>query len=90
MRLGRIGELVVGVVLILSARPLPELADFLRRARAQIDPAPPGSPPTSGCAGFPGLRREEVARLAGVTSRSRTPESTKPVPSVANTEYATK
>ncbi|GAA3990296.1 helix-turn-helix transcriptional regulator [Allokutzneria multivorans] len=45
-----------------------ELADFLRRARAQVDPARAGLPPDGRVRRVPGLRREEVARLAGVST----------------------
>ncbi|WP_128382316.1 helix-turn-helix transcriptional regulator [Streptomyces cavernae] len=45
-----------------------ELADFLRRARSQIDPARAGLPPDGRVRRVPGLRREEVARLAGVST----------------------
>lgn len=45
-----------------------ELADFLRRARAQCDPARAGLPPDDRVRRVPGLRREEVARLAGVSA----------------------
>ncbi|MFD2470660.1 helix-turn-helix domain-containing protein [Amycolatopsis silviterrae] len=45
-----------------------ELADFLRRARAQADPARAGLPPDGRVRRVPGLRREEVARLAGVST----------------------
>ncbi|WP_446046686.1 helix-turn-helix transcriptional regulator [Streptomyces olivaceus] len=45
-----------------------ELADFLRRARAQCDPARAGLPPDGRVRRVPGLRREEVARLAGVSA----------------------
>ncbi|MFD4350351.1 helix-turn-helix transcriptional regulator [Streptomyces coelicoflavus] len=45
-----------------------ELADFLRRARAQCDPARAGLPPDTRVRRVPGLRREEVARLAGVSA----------------------
>ncbi|KOG86751.1 helix-turn-helix transcriptional regulator [Streptomyces varsoviensis] len=45
-----------------------ELADFLKRARAQCDPAKAGLPPDGRVRRVPGLRREEVARLAGVSS----------------------
>lgn len=45
-----------------------ELADFLRRARAQCDPARAGLPPDARVRRVPGLRREEVARLAGVSA----------------------
>lgn len=45
-----------------------ELADFLRRARAQCDPARAGLAPDDRVRRVPGLRREEVARLAGVSA----------------------
>lgn len=45
-----------------------ELADFLRRARAQVDPSRAGLPPDGRVRRVPGLRREEVARLAGVST----------------------
>ncbi|RFU84408.1 XRE family transcriptional regulator [Streptomyces triticagri] len=45
-----------------------ELADFLRRARAQCDPSRAGLPPDTRVRRVPGLRREEVARLAGVSA----------------------
>jgi transcriptional regulator with XRE-family HTH domain len=45
-----------------------ELADFLRRARSQVDPARAGLPPDGRVRRVPGLRREEVARLAGVST----------------------
>jgi transcriptional regulator with XRE-family HTH domain len=45
-----------------------ELADFLRRARNQVDPARAGLPPDGRVRRVPGLRREEVARLAGVST----------------------
>lgn len=44
-----------------------ELADFLRRARAQIDPSRAGLPSDGRVRRVPGLRREEVAMLAGVS-----------------------
>ncbi|MEU0286011.1 helix-turn-helix transcriptional regulator [Streptomyces sp. NPDC052492] len=45
-----------------------ELADFLRRARAQVDPSRAGLPPDNRVRRVPGLRREEVALLAGVST----------------------
>ncbi|MEV6899172.1 helix-turn-helix transcriptional regulator [Amycolatopsis sp. NPDC051372] len=45
-----------------------ELADFLRRARSQCDPARPGLPTDSRIRRVPGLRREEVALLAGIST----------------------
>ncbi|PPJ17693.1 transcriptional regulator [Nocardia nova] len=50
------------------SEPNRELADFLRRARAQIDPARAGLPADNRVRRVPGLRREEVARLAGVSA----------------------
>lgn len=45
-----------------------ELADFLKRSRAQCDPERAGLPPDDRVRRVPGLRREEVARLAGVSA----------------------
>ncbi|CAA9439685.1 MAG: Putative DNA-binding protein [uncultured Quadrisphaera sp.] len=45
-----------------------ELADFLRRARGRIDPTRAGVPSSGGVRRVPGLRREEVALLAGVSA----------------------
>ncbi|MFC5140043.1 helix-turn-helix domain-containing protein [Actinomycetospora rhizophila] len=45
-----------------------ELADFLRRARSECDPARAGLPADARVRRVPGLRREEVALLAGVSS----------------------
>ncbi|GLW21644.1 helix-turn-helix transcriptional regulator [Microbispora triticiradicis] len=45
-----------------------ELADFLRRARGQVDPSRAGLPPDGRVRRVPGLRREEVALLAGVST----------------------
>lgn len=45
-----------------------ELADFLRRARNQCDPARAGLPADGRVRRVPGLRREEVALLAGVST----------------------
>jgi transcriptional regulator with XRE-family HTH domain len=45
-----------------------ELADFLKRARSQGDPSRAGLPPDGRVRRVPGLRREEVARLAGVST----------------------
>ncbi|HET9168841.1 MAG TPA: helix-turn-helix transcriptional regulator [Actinospica sp.] len=42
------------------------LADFLRRSRERIDPAAVGLPPR-GRRRTPGLRREDVAQLAGIS-----------------------
>ncbi|MGP3535028.1 helix-turn-helix domain-containing protein [Microbacterium sp. RD1] len=45
-----------------------ELADYLRRARAAVDPARAGLPHDDRVRRVPGLRREEVALLAGVST----------------------
>jgi len=45
-----------------------ELADYLRRARAAVDPARAGLPHDARVRRVPGLRREEVALLAGVST----------------------
>ena len=45
-----------------------ELADFLRRARGAVDPARAGLPADGRVRRVPGLRREEVALLAGVST----------------------
>jgi transcriptional regulator with XRE-family HTH domain len=44
-----------------------ELADFLRRARSQLDPQRAGLPVDGRVRRVPGLRREEVAQLARVS-----------------------
>ncbi|MET7995073.1 helix-turn-helix transcriptional regulator [Amycolatopsis sp. NPDC005232] len=43
-----------------------ELSEFLRSRRARVTPAEAGLGPGAGVRRVPGLRREEVARLAGV------------------------
>jgi transcriptional regulator with XRE-family HTH domain len=45
-----------------------ELADFLRRARSERDPLRAGLPADGRIRRVPGLRREEVALLAGVST----------------------
>ncbi|WP_407705804.1 helix-turn-helix domain-containing protein [Streptomyces niveiscabiei] len=45
-----------------------ELGDFLRGRRARLNPADAGPSPGPGVRRAPGLRREEVARLAGVSA----------------------
>jgi len=45
-----------------------ELADFLRRARSERDPLRAGLPADGRVRRVPGLRREEVALLAGVST----------------------
>jgi transcriptional regulator with XRE-family HTH domain len=44
-----------------------ELREFLRTRRARITPEQAGLPPQPGVRRVPGLRREEVARLAGIS-----------------------
>jgi transcriptional regulator with XRE-family HTH domain len=44
-----------------------ELADVLRQTRARITPEQVGLPPASGHRRTPGLRREELAALAGIS-----------------------
>jgi transcriptional regulator with XRE-family HTH domain len=44
-----------------------ELGDFLRRRRADISPAEVGLPDVTGRRRTPGLRREELASLAGIS-----------------------
>ncbi|WP_036725321.1 helix-turn-helix transcriptional regulator [Patulibacter minatonensis] len=44
-----------------------ELRQFLRTRRGRVDPADVGLPPGDGPRRVPGLRREELARLAGVS-----------------------
>ncbi|MCG8915986.1 helix-turn-helix transcriptional regulator [Actinokineospora sp. PR83] len=65
-----------------------ELADFLRRARAQVDPSRAGLPPDGRLRRVPGLRREEVARLAGVSTDyyARLEQGRRIVPSTAVVE----
>lgn len=45
-----------------------DLADFLKRARSAVDPERAGLPADSRVRRVPGLRREEVALLAGVST----------------------
>ncbi|WP_030825708.1 helix-turn-helix transcriptional regulator [Streptomyces hygroscopicus] len=45
-----------------------ELGNFLRKARSQMGPEQAGLPPDNRTRRVPGLRREEVARLAGVST----------------------
>ena len=56
------------MTLVLVADRNRELADFLRRARSQCDPTRAGLPPDGRVRRVPGLRREEVALLAGVST----------------------
>jgi transcriptional regulator with XRE-family HTH domain len=50
-----------------AAPPNAELRDFLRSRRAKLSPAAAGVERVPGPRRVPGLRREEVARLAGVS-----------------------
>ncbi len=43
-----------------------ELGKFLKAMRSRLSPEDAGAEATSGVRRVPGLRREEVARLAGV------------------------
>ncbi|WP_017555785.1 helix-turn-helix transcriptional regulator [Nocardiopsis baichengensis] len=45
-----------------------ELGDFLRARRARLSPEQAGAAPNGGVRRVPGLRREEVAHLAGVSA----------------------
>jgi transcriptional regulator with XRE-family HTH domain len=51
----------------MSRQPDVELREFLRSRRARVTPAGAGLPLRSGARRVPGLRREEVAQLAGVS-----------------------
>jgi transcriptional regulator with XRE-family HTH domain len=51
----------------MGQEPNAELREFLRSRRAKITPAEAGLPPHPGTRRVPGLRREEVAQLAGVS-----------------------
>ncbi|SDN01243.1 helix-turn-helix domain-containing protein [Actinacidiphila guanduensis] len=51
----------------MDREPNTELRDFLRSRRARISPEQAGLPPHPGVRRVPGLRREEVALLAGVS-----------------------
>lgn len=51
----------------MAQEPNTELRDFLRSRRAKITPEAAGLAPPAGTRRVPGLRREEVAQLAGVS-----------------------
>ncbi|MFJ8141749.1 helix-turn-helix domain-containing protein [Streptomyces sp. NPDC096013] len=51
----------------MAQEPNSDLRDFLRSRRAKITPEEAGLAPLPGTRRVPGLRREEVARLAGVS-----------------------
>jgi transcriptional regulator with XRE-family HTH domain len=53
--------------LTVGGAPNTDLGDFLRSRRARITPQDAGLAPEPGARRVPGLRREEVARLAGVS-----------------------
>ena len=52
----------------MSGQPNVELREFLRSRRARVTPAAAGLPVRPGARRVPGLRREEVAQLAGVSA----------------------
>ncbi|PZR54101.1 transcriptional regulator [Xylanimonas oleitrophica] len=64
--------------------PHEEIADYLRRARAAADPRRAGLPADGRVRRVPGLRREEVALLAGVSTDyyTRLEQGRRIVPSV--------
>ncbi|GAB2539720.1 helix-turn-helix transcriptional regulator [Nocardia heshunensis] len=65
-----------------------ELGRFLRARRTQVSPADVGFSPTTGIRRTPGLRREEVAALAGVSidyfTRLERGKETRPSPAVVD------
>ncbi|MEU3619433.1 helix-turn-helix transcriptional regulator [Streptomyces sp. NPDC006872] len=65
-----------------------ELGRFLRARRAQVTPKDVGLPPGTGLRRTPGLRREELATLAGVSidyyARLERGKETRPSPSVVD------
>jgi transcriptional regulator with XRE-family HTH domain len=75
----------------MSAEPNPtsnELGEFLRARRTQITPSQAGLTPGPGVRRTPGLRREEAATLAGVSSdyytRLERGKETRPSPAVVD------
>ncbi|MFF3851029.1 helix-turn-helix transcriptional regulator [Streptomyces sp. NPDC002328] len=60
----------------------PELGEFLRECRAQLSPRTVGLPESGASRRVPGLRREEVARLVGISAHSyaRLEQGRTPVP----------
>jgi transcriptional regulator with XRE-family HTH domain len=66
----------------------PELGRFLRARRAGVSPAEIGLPPGTGTRRTPGLRREELAALAGVSIdyyiRLERGKETRPSPAVVD------
>ncbi|WP_375424251.1 helix-turn-helix transcriptional regulator [uncultured Friedmanniella sp.] len=65
-----------------------DLAEFLRRARSKVDPGRTSLPPDTRTRRVPGLRREEVAMLAGVSTDyyTRLEQGRKASPSAAVVE----
>ena len=65
-----------------------ELGRFLRARRTQVTPADVGFAPGAGVRRTPGLRREEVAALAGVSidyyTRLERGKETRPSPAVVD------
>lgn len=61
---------------------LPELGEFLKVCRAQLSPRTVGLPESDVPRRVPGLRREEVAQLAGISTRAyaRLEQGHAPVP----------
>ena len=63
-----------------------ELGRFLRARRAQVTPAEVGLPPVQGIRRTSGLRREELATLAGISNdyyiRLERGKETRPSPEV--------
>jgi len=70
----------------MTDQPAPELGRFLRARRAAVSPAELGLPAGAGRRRTPGLRREELAALAGVSIdyyiRLERGKETRPSPSV--------
>ncbi|MFE7843245.1 helix-turn-helix transcriptional regulator [Streptomyces sp. NPDC057474] len=65
-----------------SKENLPELGEFLRECRAQLSPRTVGLPESGASRRVPGLRREEVARLVGISTHAyaRLEQGRAPVP----------
>ncbi|WP_327699855.1 helix-turn-helix transcriptional regulator [Streptomyces sp. NBC_00459] len=65
-----------------SEAHLPELGEFLKERRAQLSPRTVGLPDSGAPRRVPGLRREEVARLLGISpySYARLEQGRAPVP----------
>ncbi|MFI6466225.1 helix-turn-helix transcriptional regulator [Streptomyces sp. NPDC050528] len=61
---------------------LPELGEFLKMCRAQLSPRTVGLPESGAPRRVPGLRREEVAHLVGISTRAyaRLEQGRTPVP----------